>query len=221
MERELRVLRPELLAGLDVVLSGTGVATAHAEERGQSCIASVLRDLGADVRHLEMDPLDDDAVTAAAQALDRATVLVCDAGAAMRAASAAGAASEPGAAETASNPTDGLRAAVEGAWTATRAVVNAHLAPAGFGKVVLVAPRPCDGPDAAAAGAAFENLARTTGVEWARLGIRVVAVRPRDITSDEALAQCVAYLASPAGDYFSGCVLDLGAAGLSSSPPAA
>ena len=99
----------------------------------------------------------------------------------------------------------------------TRAIVNAVFAPAGFGKVLLLAPRPADGPDAAAAGAALENLARTTGVEWARLGIRVVAVRPRDVTSATSLAQCVAYLASPAGDYFSGCVLDLGAAGLGAS----
>ena len=66
--------------------------------------------------------------------------------------------------------------------------MNAQLEPSGFGKVVLIAPRPADGEGAAAAGAALENLARTTGVEWARLGIRVVVVRPRDVTSDAALA---------------------------------
>jgi len=38
-------------------------------------------------------------------------------------------------------------------------------------------------------------------------------VRPRDVTTDAALADIVAYLASPAGAYFSGCLLDLGAAG--------
>lgn len=189
-----RLLRPGLLTGLDVVVTGS----VQLDVRSDESIASVLGGLGADVRRLDADLLDEDAVSAAAQAIERATVLVCDAGAAMR------------------GTAEGLRAAVEGSWTATRAVVNAHLAPAGFGKVVLVAPRPADGPDAAAAGAALENLARTTAVEWARLGIRVVAVRPRDITSDDALAQCVAYLASPAGDYFSGCVLDLGVAGLAS-----
>ena len=92
-------------------------------------------------------------------------------------------------------------------------MVNAHLAPAGFGKVILIAPRPGDGPHASAASAALENLARTTSVEWPRLGIRVVVVRPRDVKSEATLAQVVAYLASPAGDYFSGCVVDLGLAG--------
>lgn len=190
---QMKLLRPGLLAGLDVVICGPAEG---------SCIAGALSELGADIQSLDADRLDEDAVTAATQALRAATVLVCDAGAAMRAVSDAAA---------------GLRAAVEGSWIATRAVVNAHLGLAGFGKVILVAPRPADGPDAAAAGAALENLARTTGVEWARLGVRVVTVRPRDVTSEVALAQCVAYLASPAGDYFSGCVLDLGLAGLTAT----
>ena len=82
---------------------------------------------------------------------------------------------------------------------------------------MLIAPRPADGDGAAAAGAALENLARTTAVEWARLGIRVVVVRPRGVTSEQALTQVVAYLASPAGDYFSGTALNLGGAGLSGS----
>ena len=192
VQRPMQLLRADVLAGLDVV-----VACRAAADNRTSHLAATLSGLGADVRHLDADALDEDAVAAAAEALPRAAVLVCDAGAAMRGAGAAG-----------------LRASVEGSWIATRAIVNAHLAPAGYGKVILVAPRPADGLDGAAAGAALENLARTTGVEWARLGIRVVAVRPRDVTSDEALAQCVAYLASPAGDYFSGCVLDLGVAGL-------
>ena len=151
------LLRRGLLDGLDVVLCRTG-----------DDVSATLGELGADVRMLDADPLDEDALTAAAAALERATVLVCDAGALMRAA-------QPGA---------GLRDAVAGAWNATRALVNAQLAPSGFGKVVLIAPRPADGDGAAAAGAALENLARTTAVEWARLGIRVVVVRPRDVTSE-------------------------------------
>jgi NAD(P)-dependent dehydrogenase (short-subunit alcohol dehydrogenase family) len=184
----VQVLRSGLLGGLDVVLAG------HVDG-----LDGVLGGLGADVQRLAGEPLDEQAVGAAAAALERATVVVCASGGAMRAAA---------------DPAAGLRAAVEGAWIAARAIVREHLSAGGFGKVLLIAPRPGDGPDAAAAGAALENLARTAGVEWARLGIRVVTVRPRDVTTDAALAQCIAYLASPAGDYFSGCTLDLGAAGM-------
>ena len=183
---EAPLLLGGLLEGLDVVVCGVG------EE-----VSGTLAALGADVRRLDADVLDEEALTAEAAQLELATVLVCDAGPLMRARKESAA---------------GLRDAVAGAWNATRAIVNAHLEPAGFGKVMLIAPRPADGPGARAAGAALENLARTTGVEWARLGIRVVVVRPRDVTSETALAQLIAYLASPAGDYFSGCVIDLGAA---------
>ena len=47
---------------------------------------------------------------------------------------------------------------------------------------------------------------------WARHAIRTAAVLPGDATSDDDVAQLVAYLASPAGDYFSGCAFTLGAA---------
>src|SRR4051812_33046079 len=181
------LLRPGLLDGLDVVLAGAPEAVGEA-----------LAALGADVHELTADPLDEEAVGAAAGSLPHATFVVADASAAMRAAGG-----DDGA---------GLRDAVAAAWNVARALVVAHLEPSGFGKVVLVAPRPRDGAGAAAAGAALENLARTTGVEWARLGIRVVAVRPRDSTNDAALAQVLAFVASPAGDYFSGTALDLGAA---------
>ena len=62
---------------------------------------------------------------------------------------------------------------------------------------------------ARAARAGLENLARTTSIEWARYGITTVAITPgRDTTGDTLAALC-AYLASPAGAYFSGCVLAL------------
>ena len=63
----------------------------------------------------------------------------------------------------------------------------------------------------AAARSGLENLARTLGIEWARFGIRTVTVLPGAVTSEEEVAQLVAYLASPAGDYFSGCAITLGA----------
>ncbi len=73
-------------------------------------------------------------------------------------------------------------------------------------QLVLVAP-----PEGEAARAALENLARTLSIEWARFGIRTVCVAPGPSTPDAALADVVAYLLSPAGDYFSGCRLDVGA----------
>lgn len=180
------LLRDASLAGINVVI------WAPAPSETANATGRQLAALGGDVRELDSALLDEDAAATAAGSLDSATVFVSETGAALR--------------------SGGLRGAVEGAWIATRALVVGHMIPAGYGKVLIVAPRPADGADAAAAGAALENLARTTSVEWARLGIRVVAIRPRDATSDAAIAQTVAYLASPAGDYFSGCVLDLGAA---------
>ena len=159
--------------------------------------AERLAELGASVHELAAGPLDEETVEAAAAALPGANVVVCETAGALRAV--------------------GLDAAIAGAWTAARAVVRAHLTEGGGGLVLVVAPRPRDGHQARVAGAALENLARTTSVEWARLGIRVVAVSPRDVTAPRALAELVAFLASPAGAYYSGCALELGAAGLSSS----
>jgi len=106
---------------------------------------------------------------------------------------------------------DGFRAALDGAWTIVRAVANAaFIADARGGKVVLVAPLPDAGdPHAEAARAALENLARTLSIEWARYGVTTVALTPGASTTDAELASLAAYLASPAGDYFSGCALAL------------
>jgi len=105
---------------------------------------------------------------------------------------------------------DGLRAALDGAWSAVLAVAGEHR-PAGGegGKIVLVAPRTDAGEHATAAAAALENLARTLGVEWARHGVRATAIAPGPRTDDAAVAQLVAFLASAAGEYFSGCRFDL------------
>lgn len=105
-----------------------------------------------------------------------------------------------------------LRAALDGAWVTIRAIATTAFIPeAHGGKVVLVAPPPNPG-DAAAAGvrAGAENLARALSIEWARHGIRTVAITPGAPTGDTQLAALAAYLASPAGDYFSGCRLALG-----------
>ena len=178
-----------LRAGL---LEGTVVATAGgADEVAGACAA-----LGARAVALEADLLDEDAVIAAAAALGPVGTLVCDAAPAF---------------VSAGGGVEGLTAGLEGAWNAARAVANVVWRPGDGGKLVLLAPRPRDGAHAAALGAALENTARTLSIEWARYAIRSTAVLPGDATSDEEVATLVAYLASPAGDYFSGCAFDLSA----------
>lgn len=94
---------------------------------------------------------------------------------------------------------------LDGAFLATRAVANAWIAGRRSGRVVLVAP-PHDAP----AGAALENLARTLSVEWARYGITPTAILPA-AGAEQAVAFLVAFLASPAGAYYSGCAFRPGA----------
>jgi NAD(P)-dependent dehydrogenase (short-subunit alcohol dehydrogenase family) len=175
-----------LRAGL---LEGTVVATAG----GAEAIAAACAALGAATPALEADLLDEEAVTAAAAQLGAVGTLVCDA--------APGFISAGGGVE-------GLTLGLEGAWNAARAVANAIWRPGDGGKLVLLGPRPRDGAHAGALGAALENTARTLSIEWARYAIRPTAVLPADATADDELATLVAYLASPAGDYFSGCAFD-------------
>ncbi len=104
----------------------------------------------------------------------------------------------------------GLGECMEGAWEATATVVNGALLPAGRGgRIVYLAPAPGAGEQADAARAGLENLTRTLSVEWARHEITVVTIALGDSTTPDEAAALVAYLASPAGAYFSGCQLDL------------
>ena len=105
---------------------------------------------------------------------------------------------------------DGLRAAVDGAFSAARDAAATHwIDRPGGGQVVLIAPAPGAGRHAGAAGAALENLVRTLSTEWARHGVTTVAVLPGDRTGEGALGELVAWLASPAGAYVSGTALTL------------
>jgi citronellol/citronellal dehydrogenase len=107
------------------------------------------------------------------------------------------------------------------------------------GKIVNVTLSPHHGlpgmAHSSAARAAVENLTRVLSIEWARFGIRLTAVAPGPMATEtlrtkypkpvvegvagtvplgrlgteEEFAWLVAYLASPAGDFFSGTVLTL------------
>jgi hypothetical protein len=180
--RPVTVLRQGLLEGRDAALAG-GVSPA---------VAQALSGLGARVH--ELDPaLDEDGARDWATAAAPLHALVFD---------AAPLFADGGQAR--------LGVALESAWVATRGVATGALIPGGAGKVLLIAPRPAVGSFAAAARAGLENLARTLSVEWARYGVTTVAIAPGDRTGDDELAELVCFLVSPAGDYFSGCVLELG-----------
>lgn len=180
----LEVLCPGVLAGVRVALAGGGGAA----------VGERLGALGAEVRVLRADLADEEAVGAEVAAGGPVEVLVVD-GAALHAAAGGAMA--------------GLRSAVDDGWNAVRAVANAWWVAddAPGGKVVLLAPAPEAGLHAEATAAALENTARTLSVEWARFGIRTTAIRPGDGAATDEVAELVAFLASPAGDYFSGCAL--------------
>ncbi len=107
----------------------------------------------------------------------------------------------------------GLRAALDGAWSAVLEVAAEHWlgedAGRTGGKLVLVAPRGDAGEHAGAAASGLESLARTLAVEWARHGVRATVVVAGPRTTDDELGALVAFLASAGGEYFSGCRFDL------------
>jgi NAD(P)-dependent dehydrogenase (short-subunit alcohol dehydrogenase family) len=106
-----------------------------------------------------------------------------------------------------------LRTCLDATWNITRAVVNHAFLPAEpsspTGRIVYLAPAPAAGAQADAARAGLENLGRTLSIEWARYGITLVTIAPGEATVAGEVAALTAYLASPAGAYFSGCLLDL------------
>jgi citronellol/citronellal dehydrogenase len=128
---------------------------------------------------------------------------------------------------------------VQGTWQMTHAAATRAFIPQGGGKVVSVTLSPHHGMPgmvhSGAARAAVENMMRTLSVEWARFGIKLCAVAagqfdtetlrtkyPAAVSenvartvplgrlgTEEEMAWLVAYLASPAGDFFSGGVITI------------
>src|SRR5919106_4393250 len=128
---------------------------------------------------------------------------------------------------------------VTGTWLMTHTVATKAFIPAGGGKVLSVTLSPHNGMPgmvhSGAARAAVENMMRTLSVEWSRFGITLVALAagqfdtetmrtkyPREVVeavpktvplgrlgTEEEWAWLVAYLASPAGDFFSGTTITM------------
>lgn len=125
-----------------------------------------------------------------------------------------------------------------GTWLMTHAVAAKAMIPAEGGKIISVTLSPHHGlpgmAHSSAARAAVENLMRVLSIEWARFNIKTTAIASGHFRTDalkkypepvqagvartvplqrlgeaEEQAWLVAYLASPAGDYFSGATLTL------------
>jgi hypothetical protein len=167
----------------DGVLAGTLVVVAGAGELG-TAVRERAAALGADVTARAVDPWGEESAFEG-----EADVLVYDGAAVLD---------------------QGMQAVLDGAWLAVRPVATAAMIEHGGGLVVLLAPRP-GGAVEEAARSGLENLARTLSVEWARFGVRPVAILPGDATGPAEVAELVAFLASPAGAYYSGCAFTLGA----------
>ena len=128
---------------------------------------------------------------------------------------------------------------VQGTWLMTHAAATKAFIPQEGGKVVSVTLSPHNGMPgmvhSGAARAAVENMMKTLSIEWARFGIKLCAVAPGQFGTEtfrtkypkvvtenversipagrvgepEEMAWLIAYLASPAGDFFSGAVLTI------------
>ena len=128
---------------------------------------------------------------------------------------------------------------VQGTWLMTHAAATKAFIPRGGGKVLSVTLSPHNGMPgmvhSGAARAAVENMMRTLAVEWARFGIKTCALAagqfatetlltkyPRVVVDNlersipigragraEEMAWLVAYLASPAGDFYSGATITI------------
>jgi NAD(P)-dependent dehydrogenase (short-subunit alcohol dehydrogenase family) len=224
---ESALLRQDLLAGVSMLLAGpecgvrdpAGCAGRVGQRVVETCAAldAAVARVAADLEEQELD----DAVAAATGDAGRLDLLVVD-GAGLFAhglsaagggqgATAGGQGVAGGGQEATAGGHGALRACLDGAWNATRAAVNRAFLAAQVpqGRIVYLAPAPDAGEHADAARAGLENLARTLSIEWARHGITLVTIAPGARTPADELATLVAYLASPAGAYFSGCLLDL------------
>jgi citronellol/citronellal dehydrogenase len=128
---------------------------------------------------------------------------------------------------------------VTGTWLMSHAAATKAFIPGGGGKILSITLSPHNGMPgmvhSGAARAAVENMMRTLSVEWARFGITTCAVAagqfatetlltkyPPEVVANversiplgrtgrpEEIAWLLAYLASPAGDFYSGTTITI------------
>jgi NAD(P)-dependent dehydrogenase (short-subunit alcohol dehydrogenase family) len=187
------LLREGLLADLCVLVAGATEPDAHFSP----AVSEACAELGARVHTCALDGAGevvvDELITAAVAELGSLDLLVLDGAGLFND-------GDPGA----------LGTCLHATWNVTRAVVNRAFLPVDrAGRIVYLAPAPDAGIHADAARAGLENLARTLSIEWARYGITTVTIAAGEATTAGEVAALTAYLASPAGAYFSGCLFDL------------
>jgi hypothetical protein len=231
------LLRPRLLDGVSIVLASAPAADAGAQASLGDAAREACLGLGARVYGCEVSfdaSANQQEGTSAIEraAHDAADLAAGDAGSvdllAVDCASVFAHAAVVGGG-VCGDARHALSACLEAAWSVTRAVAGRAFLPGGAdaagadadradaddgedgargGRIVYLAP-PADGREHAdAACAGLENLARTLSIEWARHGVTTVAIASAADMADE-VAALTAYLASPAGAYYSGCLLDL------------
>lgn len=212
------LLRPRLLEGVSVLLALA--SPADAEQSFGGSVAAACTGLGAYVRECQLvvdaalegheASIERAAADAAAQALaDTAAIQLL----AVDAASVFSRVREGRQSDRHDDDGDSARhalgACLEVSWNVTRVVAErAFLPDSRGGRIIYLAPPADAGEYADAARAGLENLARTLSIEWARHRVTAVAIAPGMASATE-VAALTAYLASPAGAYFSGCLLDL------------
>lgn len=127
-----------------------------------------------------------------------------------------------------------MRLNLDATWYLTTQVAAQSMLPQGYGKIVCITMTPSRGmpgmTHSSASRAAVESLVRTWAAEWASRGVRTVAVAPGIVHTDamerygidpaqvatvvpagrlqtpEEVAELVAFVASPAGDYITSVV---------------
>jgi hypothetical protein len=187
-----RLLRADLLQGVSILVAGA----EQPSSRLGDAVTEACTELGAHVHRCACEPIDEVVVEERVSA-----ALLADAGSLdMLVVDGEGLFAR-----------GDLGACLGAAWNVTRAVFKLAFASdaQSLRRVVYLAPgteRLGGHVDAVCAG--LENLSRTLSIEWARHGITLVTIVPPPGAEGEAAA-LTAYLASPAGAYFSGCLLDL------------
>lgn len=217
------------LARLGAVVIGCGRRSEPLEET-----AKLIEDLPGSFEHSSLDIRDEEAVNGFIDGIverhQRLDVLVNNAG---------GQFLSPAEAISPKGFRTVIELNVEGTWLMTHAAATKAFIPQESGKVISVTLSPHNGMPgmvhSGAARAAVENMMRTLSIEWARFGIKTCAIAvgqfgtetlrtkyPKVVVDNversvpagrvgepEEMAWLVAYLASPAGDFFSGVVLTI------------